>query len=193
MKLSKVKKICTGAETIIVKRAETGIDINTWIGVNSAMYPVRGMEMTAAMAIRIWEIEEKKQRKMEILEDTEGFEAGTLITREELESLPFMGDTFEEESGPDYPGLVKIATIDGMIVLLDKKTNKAVIFREEKLDPVEGSHLIYIPVQERSQLVAVYSDGILEAVIFTIPWNRNDYTKNTFRQIAEIYEAEGKR
>ena len=88
MKLSKVKKVCMDASEIIVKRADTGIDVRTWIGTNSALYPVRGLDMSAELAIRIWEIEPKKLRDIEINQDTDENEATTLIKAlEELKAL----------------------------------------------------------------------------------------------------------
>lgn len=187
MKLSKVKKVCMEAGQIIVKKADTGIDINTWIGTNNALYPVRGLSMNAEVAIKIWEIEQKKLMEFEILEDTEEDEARTLINREELESLDYLADTLTDKNKDEYPGLTRIARIDNKILMLDKKNNKAWVFRETKLAPIEGTNLMFIPVEEGRGLMAVYSDGILEAVIYAAAWNASDLMKETIRQIAEIY------
>lgn len=187
MKLSKVKKVCMDAGQIIVKKADTGIDINTWIGTNDALYPVRGLTMNAGLAIRIWEIEQKKMAEIDILEDTEEDEVPTLIRREELESLDFLADTLTDKDRDEYPGLLRIARIDSTILMLDRKTNKAWVFRETKLGPIEGKNLMFIPVEEDRGLIAVYADGILEAVIYAAPWDASEYMKATIRQIAEIY------
>ena len=192
MKLSKVKKVCMDAGTIVIKKAEMGMDIKTWIGTNSALYPVRGIDMNAALAVRIWEIEQKKLRDMEIQEDTEEVEAATLIDREELESLDFLADTLTADND-EVPGLINIATINGYVMLLDREKNDAFVFKEDKLAPVEGERLMYIPVYDRSGLVAVYSDGILEAVIYAMKWDKSEYIKAVISRIAEVCGTEGAR
>lgn len=188
MKLSKVKKVCVDSGAIIVKKAACGLDINTWIGTNSAMYPVRGMTMNAGLAVRIWEIEPKRLRDMEIMEDTEE-EAPTLITQEDLEDIDLLVDTFvaEEEA---YPGLLKIATINGYVLLADKNTKKGWVFGEDKLGPVEGNLLMFLPVEEGRGLIKVYGNGELEAVIFAARWNASEFMKTTIRQITEVCREE---
>ena len=187
MKMSKVKKVCLDGGYIIVKKVDKGIDISTWIGTQSAIYPVRGMKIDTALAVRIWEIESKKLRDMEIIEDTEDGEAPTLISREDLEQIDFLIDPLTPENADEYPGLIKIATIDGYIMLADRDTKKGWVFREDKLGPVEGSHLTYIPIEKGRGVIAVYGDGELQAVIFAANWNANDYLKGTIRQITEVY------
>ena len=186
MKLSKVKKVCLNSGTIIVKKAACGLDINTWIGTNSALYPVRGMTMNAGLAVRIWEIERKKLNEMEILEDTEDDEALTLITQEDLESIDFLIDPITPENADEHPGLKKIATIDGYILLADRLTEKSWVFKEDKLAPVEGNNLIYIPVKSYSHQIAVYGDGELQAVISAGKWNTFDLLGNTIGLIAKV-------
>jgi len=185
MKLSKVKKVCMDTGTIVIKKAEMGMDIKTWIGTNSALYPVRGIDMNAALAVRIWEIEQKKLRDMQILEDCEGKEATTLIDREELESLDFLADTLTADNN-EVPGLINIATINGYIMLLDREKNDAFVFKEDKLSPVEGERLLYIPINDSGRLVAIYSDGILEAVIIAMKWDKSEYIKGVISRIAEV-------
>lgn len=189
MKLSKVKKVCMDAGTIVIKKAEMGMDIKTWIGTNSALYPVRGIDMNAALAVRIWEIEQKKLRDMEIQEDTEEVEAATMIDREELESLDFLADTLTADND-EVPGLINIATINGYVMLLDREKNDAFVFKEDRLAPVEGKRLMYIPVEGNRRLIAVYSDGILEAVIYTMEWDKSDYLKAVISRIAEVCGTE---
>ena len=189
MKLSKVKKVCMDAGTIVIKKAEMGMDIKTWIGTNSALYPVRGIDMNAALAVRIWEIEQKKLRDMEIQEDTEEVEAPTLIDREELESLDFLADTMTADND-EVPGLINIATINGYVMLMDREKNDACVFKEDRLAPVEGERLMYIPVEGNRRLIAVYSDEILEAVIYTMGWDKSEYLKAVISRIAEVCRTE---
>ena len=187
MKLSKVKKVCTDSGEIVVKRANCGLDITTWIGTNSAMYPVRGMTMNTALAVRIWEIEAKKLNDMRIEEDTEDSEAPTLIDRLDLESFEFLVDPLTNEGEEKYPGLTKIATIDGRILLADRDTKEGWVFREDKLGPVEGNGLLYIPLAKGDGRIAVYGSGQLEAVIYAAPWTASDYMKAIISQIADVY------
>ena len=191
MKLSKVKKVCMDASEIIVKRADTGIDVRTWIGTQSALYPVRGLDMSAELAIRIWEIEQKKLRSMEINQDTDEEEAATRITREDLEKISFMGDTFADAYDEETPGLAKIATIDNWIILEDRNTGKAWAMRADKLEPVEGTRLLFVQTEGYGNLIAIYADGILEAAVYAMPWERNDYLKSVIHEIAKIDRAEG--
>ena len=65
MKLSKVKKVCMDAGQIIVKKADTGIDINTWIGTNNALYPVRGLSMNAELCYHPDATEEHRKARFE--------------------------------------------------------------------------------------------------------------------------------
>lgn len=187
MKLSKVKKVCMDGGYIVVKKAACGLDITTWIGTTSALYPVRGMTMNAGLAVRIWEIEPKKLKDLEIMEDTEDDEAPTLIQHDDLESFEFLIDPFTNESEENYPGLARIATIDGWILLADRDTKEGWVFREDKLGPVEGNGLMYIPMAKGDGRIAVYGSGQLEAVIFAAKWTASDYIKAKIGQIAEVY------
>ena len=186
MKLSKVKKVCLDGGYIIVKKVDKGIDISTWIGTQSALYPVRGMTMNAALAVRIWEIEGKKLNEMQILEDTEDDEALTLISQEDLKGIDFLIDPITPVNANEHPGLKKIATIDGYILLTDRDTEKSWVFREDKLAPVEGNNLIYIPVKSDRYQIAVYGDGELQAVIYAGKWNTYDLLGNTIGLIAKV-------
>ena len=190
MKLSKVKKVCTDSGEIVVKRANCGLDITTWIGTNSAMYPIRGMTMNTALAVRIWEIEAKKLHDMRIQEDTEDDEAMTLIMQVDLRSFEFLIDPLTNEGEEAYPGLRKIATIDGYILLADRDTKEGWVFREDKLGPVEGNGLMYIPLAKGEGKIAVYGSGQLEAVIYAAKWTASDYMKAIISQIAEMHRHE---
>lgn len=186
MKLSKVKKVCMNDEEIVIKRADTGLDVRTWIGTNWAQYPVRGLIMTAEMAERIWEIEPKKIAEMAILEDMGENEAVTMITRADLEKVAFLGDAIERDDEQEAPGLAEVATVNNWLILMDRKTKKAWLTRTDRLAPVENKKRIYIPVEVNRNLIAVYADGMLEAVLYMTPWNQTDYIKRIMQQIAEI-------
>lgn len=188
MKLSKVKRVCVDASEIIVKRADTGIDIRTWIGTNTALYPVRGMDIKAELAIKIWEIEPKKLRNMEIIQDTDEDEALTLIERSDLEQLSFLGDVYAAAYDEETPGLINIATINNCTLLLDKKTMDGWVIRKDKLAPIEGDRLLFIPVEENRNLIAVYGGGYLEAALYAIRWEKDDFMKDVMRKISEIYK-----
>ena len=54
MKLSKVKRIVLNHEEMRIARADTGIDVRTWIGVDMAMYPVHELVVTPMLLARIW-------------------------------------------------------------------------------------------------------------------------------------------
>ena len=190
MKLSKVKKVCLDAFDIIVKKADTGIDIRTWIGTCDAMYPVRGMEMSTELAIRIWEIEGKKLKDIRVDQDTDEEEAMTLIMREDLEKFSFLGDTLADAYEEETPGLAKIATIENWVLLMDRKTGKGWVIKENRLAPVEGTSLLYIPLEENRNTIGIYGDGILEAVVYAARWNKSDYMKMIIQKIVETYRAE---
>lgn len=193
MKLSKVKKVCLDAFDIIVKKADTGIDIRTWIGTCDAMYPVRGMEMSAELAIRIWEIEGKKLKDIRVEQDTEEEEAATLIMRGDLEKFSFLGDTLADAYEEDTPGLVRIATIDNWVLLMDRKTGEGWVIRENRLAPVEGARILYIPSDESKNLIGIYGGGMLEAVVYAARWSASDYLKAVIQKIVETYRAEEER
>lgn len=190
MKLSKVKKVCMDAFEIIVKKAEVGLDVRTWIGTSDAMYPVRGLEMSAELAIRIWEIEQKKLKDIRIEQDEENEEALTLIMREDLEGFSFLGDYFADENADKVPGLARIATIENYVLLMDRDTGEGWIIRENRLEPVEGTQLIYIRLEKSRNLIGIYGGGTLEAVVYGMRWKRSEYLKSVIEKIVETYRAE---
>ena len=120
------------------------------------------------------------------MEDTEDDEALTLISKEDIEGIDFLIDPITPENADEHPGLKKIAKIDCYILLTDRDTEKSWVFREDKLAPVEGNNLIYIPVKSDRYQIAVYGDGELQAVIYAGKWNTSDYLGSTISWIAKV-------
>lgn len=123
---------------------------------------------------------------MAILEDMGENEAITMITRADLEKVAFLGDAIERDDEQEAPGLAEVATVNNWLILMDRKTKKAWLTRTDRLAPVENKKRIYIPVEVNRNLIAVYADGMLEAVLYVTPWNQTDYIKRIMQQIAEI-------
>ena len=180
MKLSKVKKVVLNHGALCVERAETGLDVRTWIGADDAMYPVHELYMTAVLAARIWELTPKQINTLHIDED-ENSNIGTLIGAEDLENLPALA---EAEGG--VPTLYELCRIDGKVILMNSKTGKARYFREDVLAPTEG--MLQYFGEEGSPIVGAYSNGVLEAAIYTGRWEDNDMLKLKIQKIAEIWE-----
>lgn len=180
MKLSKVKKVVLNRGALCVANAETGIDVRTWIGTDDVMYPVHEIFMTAVLAARIWELTPKQMNALHIDED-ENSNIAVLIGAGDLESLPMLA---EAENG--VPTLYELCRIDDKVILMDGKTGQARYFRADVLAPTEGV-LQYFGA-ENSSIVGAYSDGVLEAAIYTGRWEDNEILRYKFKALAEAWE-----
>lgn len=187
MKLSRVKRICLDNEELVVKRAQSGLDVTTWIGTMSAMYPVHGIEMNARLAAQIWELDQKKLGNMYIV-DADDYEKVTLISKDELEAMPALMQI--DENAEERPDLEKICVINGWILLKDRTTDAGWLMREEMLAPVEGGTVTYFQMNPGRNLIGIYAGGELEAAVCCTKWQHSDLTKAVFRTIAQMY-AEG--
>lgn len=184
MKLSKVKKLVLNYEQLRIARADTGIDVQTWIGVDMAMYPVHELVVTPMLMARIWELNEKQIHSLNISDGYAGNTENTesvLLSAGELEELPMLG---EAEGGE--PNLERVCQMDKDIILMNSRTGKAVFFSADLLGPVEGSRIQYF-AEDGSNIVAVYSDGKLEAAIYASDWKASDPMMEKFRKIAMIW------
>lgn len=188
MKLSRVKRVCMDHEELVVKQAESGLDVTTWIGARHALYPVHGLEMNLKLAIQIWELDQKKLKTIYTDEDTEEKgECFSLITRKDLEAMPpliAVGETTE-------PGLKPVCHINEKVILMDRETKKSWYFWEDMLAPVEGGELTYhlLNGDTGRNTVGVYAGGQLEAVIWCTPWRQDEVMGMIFAEIAEMYAA----
>ena len=111
-----------------------------------------------------------------------------MITRSQLESLTFQADTL---CGEENDILIPLTTIGGVVLLEDKETHKAWLIRKKELEPVEGSNRMFIrAVMDSCNLIAVYADGILEAVIYGTPVHSSGkHFQAVLKHIAMIYDA----
>lgn len=182
MKLSKVKKVVLNHQKLCVARANTGIDVQTWVGVDMAMYPVHELVITPMLAARIWELSEKQIHLLDISEHLEG-NYSLIITESDLEGIPMLA---EAENGE--PNLTRICQIDGNIFLLNQETGQAYYFSAELLGPVEGSRIQYF-AEPGKNIIGVYSDGKLEAAIYGGDWRNSEYMTEKQGTIAKIWEA----
>ena len=91
MKLSKVKKVVLNHGSLCVAKAETGLDVRTWVGCDMAMYPVHELYMTPALAARIWELTGKQVNALRITEEIDS-NRPLLIMPEDLERLPMLAE-----------------------------------------------------------------------------------------------------
>ena len=185
MKLSKVKKICMDSGEIMVKKAQTGLDVDTWIGSYGALYPVHGFSMTGQLAVKVWEIEDKKLKDMRIHDDSVD-SALTHVTREELEGLPVLVDARVREDAED-PGLRHMATVSKYMILQNRETGKVRVLSEKYMEPIEGTRIFYIPIDEEDMKIAVYGDGELQAVLTTLRWESNDWLVRVFEDISTVW------
>lgn len=182
MKLSKVKRIVLNYERLCITRADTGIDVRTWIGVDQAMYPVHELVVTPALMARIWELSEKQIHTLHISDEFSENNEAVLLRAGELEQMPALG---EAENGE--PNLERVCQMDNQIILMNKRTGKALCFSADLLAPVEGGRIQFFAEDNRKE-IAVYSDGILEAAIYADDWRGSDYMMDRFGKIAKIWE-----
>lgn len=181
MKLSKVKKVVLNHGSLCVARANTGIDVQTWIGCEMALYPVHELVVTPMLAARIWELNEKQIHTLRITEGVAESNQPLLIQPEDLENMAMQA---EAEKGE--PNLERICQIDNEILLLNKRTGKAYCFSAEYLGPVEGGRVQFF-AEDNSNIIAVYSDGKLEAAIYASNWQAMEHMTRKFESIAHIW------
>lgn len=180
MKLSKVKRVVLNYGSLCVARAETGLDVRTWVGCDMAMYPVHELYMTPALAATIWELTGKQISALHITENADS-NAPTLINAEDLEKLPMLA---EAEGGE--PNLYELCRIDGNVILVERETGKARYFREDLLAPTEG-RIQYFGEKDDS-IVGAYNDGVLEAAIYAGKWETTEILAKKIETLAEIWE-----
>ncbi len=154
VKLSKVKKICLSRGTIICAQAETGMDIHSWIGTNSVMYPVHDLVMTAELACRIWEVESKKLQELFLCTRMKDDDSANSIIINDLEQFPFLGESEGE------PAIRKICRIDDVDILYDSVLSKVYAYPSEILGPIEGGKIKYYRLGD---WIGIYGDGQIEA------------------------------
>lgn len=179
MKLSKVKKVVLNHGSLCVAKAETGLDVRTWVGCDMAMYPVHELYMTPALISRIWELTGKQINALHITEEVDS-NMPLLITAGDLEELPMLAET---ESGE--PNLYELCRIDGNVILIESETGRARYFREDLLAPTEGR--IQYFGEKGSYIVGVYSEGVLEAAIYTGRWEANEILTKKIEKLAKVF------
>ena len=181
MKLSKVKKVVLTSGTLCVAKADTGLDVRTWVGCDMAMYPVHSLYMTPMLAAQIWELTGKQVNALRITEE-EDSNRPLLIMPSDLEQLPMLA---EAENGD--PNLYELCRIDGNVILIEQDTGRARYFRESLLAPTEGR--IQYFGERKSHIVGAYSEGVLEAAIYTSRWEENDILTKKLEKLAEVFRS----
>lgn len=179
MKLSKVKKVVLNHGSLCVAKAETGLDVRTWVGCDMAMYPVHELYMTPALVARIWELTGKQMNALRITEEIDSNKP-LLITPGDLQGLPMLA---EAESGE--PNLYELCRIDGNVILIERDSGRARYFREDLLGPTEG-RIVYFG-ESRDNIIGAYSNGVLEAAIYTGRWEANDILTKKIEKLAEVW------
>ena len=179
MKLSKVKKVVLNHGSLCVAKAETGLDVRTWVGCDMALYPVHELYMTPALAARIWELTGKQISALHITEDDDT-NPTVLIEPSDIERLPMLA---EAEDG--VPTMYELCRIDGNVILIDSETGRASYFREDLLAPTEGQIRYF--GEKDSHIVGAYSDGVLEAAIYTGRWEANEILTMKIEKLAEVW------
>ena len=179
MKLSKVKKVVLNHGSLCVAKAETGLDVRTWVGCDMAMYPVHELYMTPALVARIWELTGKQMNALRITEEIDSNQP-LLITPGDLQGLPMLA---EAESGE--PNLYELCRIDGNVILIESDTGRARYFREDLLAPTEG-RIRYFG-ESGGDIVGAYADGVLEAAIYTGRWEANEILTKKMEVLASVF------
>lgn len=179
MKLSKVKRVVLNNGSLCVARAQTGIDVQTWVGCDMAMYPVHELYVTPSLVATIWELTGKQIAALHITEEATS-NLPTLISEEHLEALPMLA---EAENGE--PNLYELCRIDGNVILMEKETGTARYFREDLLAPTEGRVQYF--GEKGSHITGVYSDGVLEAAIYAGKWETNEILTKKIEMLAKIW------
>ena len=179
MKLSKVKRVVLNHKSLCVARADTGIDVQTWIGCDMAMYPVHELVITPELAARIWELTEKQIRDLRITNE-ENSNLSILIGRADLEKLPMLAEAEQGE-----PNMLELCCIDDMVILMNQRTGKAYYFDLDLLGPTEGRRQYF--AEDNSHVVGVYSDGVLEAAIYVGDWTETEILYSKIGKIASIW------
>ena len=173
MKLSRVKGLCAAMGTIVALKCQTGLDINTWIGDGVGLYPVRTVDITAEMAMKIWELDPEKVVARE-LDQNAGELPGILA------SLPIVVDM---DNQPTY----EVCDIGIYKMLYDRETEHSCIIDARHLAPIASKYRTFMKVEGKN-LVAVYSEGELDGILACDKWTRN--MSEQMEEIARIYHRE---
>lgn len=178
MRLSKVKKIVLDSGTMAVLRANTGIDVQTWIGCDNVMYPVHEIVLTPQLAARIWELTEKQIHQLRIRDDSGN--DFSLINPSDLEELPALA---EAEGGEQ--NMKRICQINQWILLKEASTGKGYIINCAHMAPIEGGRVQFFK-EEDSNIIAAYSDGKLEAAFYGVRWTNLEGLSERIEEIATM-------
>ena len=70
--------------------------------------------------------------------------------------------------------------------------NRGFVFDSDLMDPVEGKEIEYINLDggDKTPLIGVYADKVLEAVIRCVSWYRSDTVKQAFQDIAYMFQVD---
>lgn len=172
MKLSKVKGVCAGTGHIFHIKAETGFDVQSWIGDGAALYPIRSLDITAEKARIIWELDEEKVSCREGDMD--------LILAKQLAGVPVQIDA---ENAPTK----EICEINGWKVLWDETTQQSRLINVRFLAPVEAKNRAYLYMEEEGW-VAVYEEGVIAAVVVPMKWQ--SILEEPMQKLGLIYARE---
>ena len=169
--------------SLAVIRANTGIDVQTWVGSDTAMYPVHELVLTPQLAARIWELTEKQINQLHISDDGLGNDF-TLINPAELEELSVLA---EAESGG--PNMVRVCEIDRWILLEEKATGKGFLVETRMMGPVDGGRIQFFKAED-SNLIGCYSDGKLEAAFYAGRWDVLESVQRVFEIVSDMWQRE---
>ena len=158
-----------------IRKHKDDIDVVILCGGSATDLPV----MTPALAARIWELTGKQMSALHITEDDDT-NPTVLIYPSDLERLPMLA---EAEDG--VPTMYELCRIDGNVILIDSETGRASYFREDLLAPTEG-RIRYFGEKD-SNIVGAYSDGVLEAAIYTGRWEANEILTMKIEKLAEVW------
>lgn len=172
MKLSKVKGLCAAQGSIIALKLQTGLDINTWIGDGIGLYPVRTVEITAEMAMKIWELDPEKVVVRE-MDPAEG------PLPEILADVPIIVDM-------DNPPTKEVCDIGIFKLLYDSQTEHSCMIDIRHLAPIASKYRTFVKIPGRD-LVAVYSEGELDGILACSNWK---FMEEKMEEIARIYLRE---
>lgn len=168
--------------SLAVIRANTGIDVQTWVGSDTAMYPVHELVLTPQLAARIWELTEKQINQLHISDNGLGNDF-SLISAGDLEALPMLAEAEEGE-----PNMERVCEINGWILLKEKATGDGYLIRTAALGPVEGGRIQFF--KDEGCVIACYSDGKLEAAFYGYSWDAMENVQNIFETVSNMWQRE---
>lgn len=172
MKLAKVKGLCQTAGAVVTVQKDAGLDIKTWVGDGSSLYPLRGIQLNAEEIRSLWDVDQDKMAAREVAAE------GNVL------SLLCAADIFIDG---EHTGIEEICDINGMLMLYDTRRERSILLNTKYLAPCNNKDRAFAWLDAGG--VAVYGQNVLEAIVMPVEMAK-DGMEQILAKLSLIYNRE---